>query len=157
MDFISRGQSPELGYGMPGGPQGPPVPAGHDYGQGSGGIAQQIGGMAMKGGAALKTGASALGGKLMGLGSLAKGGLASMFGGPVGGAVLAAAPWLAAGAGAYMVYKNNKEKIANLYDDAEEDVKRHTKRQFKSIKKTWRNPKRLLKKRKKIFKKLKFW
>ena len=80
-----------------------------------------------------------------------------MFAGPVGGAVLAAAPWLAAAAGGYMVYKNNKEKIDNLYDDTEEDVKRHTKRQFKSIKKTWRNPKRLLKKQKKIFKKLKFW
>ena len=112
-----------------------------------------VGGGGMPGGAV--GGGGGLGGIFSGLKTAASGSkLAGMFSGPMGQAALTAAPWLAAGAAGYMVYRNNKEKIDNLYDDTEEDVKRHTKRQFRAIRKTMKDPGRLLKKHKKVAKKL---
>lgn len=40
-----------------------------------------------------------------------------------GPALAVAAPWIAVGVAAFLVWRNNKEKIGDLYDDAEEYVK----------------------------------
>ena len=118
------------------------------------GLASKFGGLATS----AKSGASLIGGKLAGLGTAAKGAALGLGKGAMalGSTLLAspAAPVAAAAIGAYLVYRNNKEKIDNLYDDAEEDVKRFSKRQMKSLKKTLRDPGRLFKKHKKKAKKL---
>tara|TARA_Y100000588_G_scaffold52898_2_gene49808 strand:+ start:26 stop:490 length:465 start_codon:yes stop_codon:yes gene_type:complete len=144
MDF--RGQSP--------GGAGSGFDAGYATATDQGGLASKFGGLATS----ARSGASLIGGKLAGLGTAAKGAALGLGKGAMtlGSTLLAspAAPVAAAAIGAYLVYRNNKEKIDNLYDDAEEDVKRFSKRQMKSLKKTLRDPGRLFKKHKKKAKKL---
>ena len=141
-----RGQSP--------GGAGSGFDAGYATATDQGGLASKLGGLATS----AKSGASLIGGKLAGLGTAAKGAALGLGKGAMalGSTLLAspAAPIAAAAIGAYLVYRNNKEKIDNLYDDAEEDVKRFSKRQMKSLKKTLRDPGRLFKKHKKKAKKL---
>ena len=144
--YVTRFQSP--------GGAGSGFDAGYATATDQGGLASKFGGLATS----ARSGASLIGGKLAGLGTAAKGAALGLGKGAMtlGSTLLAspAAPVAAAAIGAYLVYRNNKEKIDNLYDDAEEDVKRFSKRQMKSLKKTLRDPGRLFKKHKKKAKKL---
>jgi len=106
-----RGQSPDLG-GVGSGTVGVAKVAGSG---GTAGYATVKGGTA---GYATVKGGSTAGYATVKGGAAAGGAKAAMLKG-----LMATAPWVAAGIAAYFIYKNNKEKVDNLYDDAEEYVK----------------------------------
>jgi hypothetical protein len=127
-ELVVRGQSPGgLVAGLTGGGGGA---AAVGYGSTAAGTAGYAGLSSTAGYAGLtSSGTAGYAGLTSGTAGYASvtGGTAGVAGGTGGAALtttlMAVAPWIAAGVGAYFIYRNNKDKVDNLYDDAEEYVK----------------------------------